>query len=50
MYLWLEECGLINGAEEIKEGQKKDPDTDQSENRISKATHICSFHVHCTAR
>ena len=49
MYLWLEECGLINGVE-IKEEQKKDPDTDQSEPRISKATHICSFHAYCTAR
>lgn len=48
MYLWLEECGLINGAE-IKEEQKKDPDTDQS-NQDLKATRRCSFHAYCTAR
>jgi len=34
MYLWLEECGLINGAEESKEEQKKEPATDQSETRF----------------
>lgn len=39
MYLWLEECGLINGTEDFKEGQKKEPATDQSENQVLITAH-----------